>query len=121
MNLVIEVGDLVHARNSTEQGTVVAEFTVASIDAQKVGGGPLGELAYADGWTFELCRKGNPGLPETLAIVAAWMVQDRSAPLKIIGPDEGIWRDTNGNRVYPTDVLAWMPWGEYVPPGDETD
>lgn len=121
MNITIEVGDTVHARRTTEQGTVVAEFVVTGVTAGSLSGSPLGDLSESDGWTFELGRKGDAGLPTDIAILAAVTIHDRSQVVKIIGPDEGIWRDASGNRVYPENVLAWMPWADYTPALGDSD
>lgn len=116
MNIIIEPGDTIHARRTTEQGSVVAEFVVAEVTGDTLSGSPLGDISEADGWVFEVCRKGDPGLPTDISILAALMVSDRTEPVKIIGPDDGIWRDGSGTRVYPENVLAWMPWADYTPP-----
>lgn len=114
MEFTIQSGDLVQARMMTAEGVAVTEFTVTSIEGGTFTGSPLGALSVGDGWSFELCRKGDPGLPVVFSMLAAWLVQDRSVPVKIIGPDEGIWREPSGARVYPQDVLAWVPWGDHT-------
>lgn len=115
MEFVIEVGDTVSARKETPQGIIPLEYVVTGL-SHGVHGSPLGPLTEADGWSFEVIRKGDPGLPQTLSDLAAWTVFDRTKPIRIIGPVDGVWQIPGGARVNSESVLGWMPWADYTPP-----
>ena len=116
MTPIIEPGDRVQARKTVDGDVAATEFTVLTIDGGVVTGSPVGPLDEADGWTFELTRKGDPGLPTTLSDLAVWTIQERTEPTRVVGPVAGIWQTPQGQRIDPADVLAWEPW---VDPAEE--
>ena len=113
MEFSISPGDSVQARKSSASGIAIVEFVATTVTAGAVDGSPLGELLEADGWTFELIRKGDPSLPTTISDLAAWTVQDRTAPTRIVGPTSGGWQTIDGQPVNPLDVLGWQHWADY--------
>lgn len=112
---VIEEGDTVQARKHTPQGVIPLEFTVTTITEGIIGGSPLGDLDPEDGWTFEIVRKLDPGLPATLSDLAVWTIYDPVEPIRTVGPTGGVWSLPGGGTLDPSIVLAWMPWADLPP------
>ena len=108
----IVAGDRVQARKSSGEDIAVMEFTVTEVTDGVYAGSPLGPIDEADGWTFELIKKGNPALPETLSDLAAWTVNNPGEVIRIVGPIAGIWQTPEGLRIDPTSVLDWVYWAD---------
>lgn len=115
-DVTIEAGDRVHARKETPEGVIPLEFEVTAVTAGVVSGSPLGDLDPADGWSLEVTWKADPGLPETLSDLAAWTIYSPTAPIRILGPIDGVWRVNAGPTLDPHAVLAWQQWADYTPP-----
>ena len=116
MEFEIVAGDQVQARKETPQGVIPLDFTATAVEDGVISGSPLGPLDPADGWTFELVRKGDPGLPNTLTDMVMWIESQRAFPIHVVGPVGGNFLTPQGERIDPATVLAWVPYGEYEPP-----
>lgn len=113
MTPIIEIGDFVQARLGSNQSIAIVEFTVTGIEEDAYIGSPLGLLHVAYGWSFEVIRKGDPGLPSTLSDLAVLLTTDQGRALRVFGPIAGSWQTETGTRINPADVLAWEHWSTY--------
>ncbi len=115
MQFMIAVGDRVQARKSANDDVATTEFTVTAIQGGAFAGSPLGALNTADGWTVELIRRGDPAMPDTMADIAVWLVENRTEPCHVFGSPAFGWRTADGRSIDPADVLHWEPWVEPEP------
>jgi len=115
MEFTIVVGDRVQARKSAGDDVATTEFTVTAIEGGAFDGSPLGALDPAEGWTVELIRRGDPSMPEGMADIAVWLVQERTEPCHVLGAPGFGWRTVDGRPIDPADVLHWEPWVEPTP------
>lgn len=85
--------------------TVVSEFTATAVVGDKVSGSPLGDLAGADGWVFDVIHAAPLLLPEDKRTpIIATLVDGREIALEGKGD---VWMDGNADLVDVKDIRGF--------------